>query len=67
MYRVLVGACCSWYRIPVTSKVYKKWGLSSEGGGGLIYDLGNTKVAKLHSNFDYVLTYEMALKFWEGT
>jgi hypothetical protein len=36
------------------------------GVGGVYYYFGNTKLAKLHPNFDHVLTCEMALKFWEG-
>jgi len=35
-------------------------------GREIIYGLGEKKLARLHPNFNYVLTFETTLKCWEG-
>jgi hypothetical protein len=35
-------------------------------GREIIYGFGKKKLAKLHLNFNYVLTFETTLKRWEG-
>jgi hypothetical protein len=70
MYCILFEASRSRYKFPVISKAYKKKKKDQLGfvvkGREIIYGFGKKKLARLHPNFNYVLTFETTLKCWEG-
>jgi hypothetical protein len=67
MYCTLFESFHSRYRIRAISKMYKnrKTGFFLEWEQ-LIYGFGKTKLARFHPNFNYMVTFEMTLKGWDG-